>query len=46
LTIFEEAISTARKQPGKVDLAAPDYDVMIQYESDEGKPIHGIHLWL
>jgi hypothetical protein len=28
LTIFEVAISTARKQPGKVDLAAPDYDVM------------------
>lgn len=47
LSIFKTAITTARKQPGKVDLTEPDYDVMVQYESEEGQlPTHGIHLWL
>jgi hypothetical protein len=47
LSIFKTAITTASKQPGKVDLTEPDYDVMVQYESKEGQlPTHGIHLWL
>ncbi|OAT85420.1 hypothetical protein A6P54_18990 [Bacillus sp. MKU004] len=47
LSIFKTAITTARKQPGKVDLTEPDYDVMVQYESEEGQlQTHGIHLWL
>jgi hypothetical protein len=47
LSIFKTAITTARKQSGKVDLTQPDYDVMVKYESEEGQlPTHGIHLWL
>jgi hypothetical protein len=47
LSVFEEAITSARKQPGKVDLTKPDFDVMVQYESDEEHlPTHGLHLWL
>lgn len=45
--IFEKAITTAIKQPGKADISEPEYDVMVEYESDEGElPTHGIHLWL
>jgi hypothetical protein len=44
---FENAITTARKQPGKVDVSEPEYDVMVEYTSAEGKlPTHAIHLWL
>ena len=45
---FEEAISTARKQMGKVDVPEPEYDVMITYasENDRQLPTHAIHLWL
>ena len=47
LDIFEKAITTAVKQPGKVDISKPDYDVMVEYKADEGElPTHGIHLWL
>lgn len=47
LDIFEKAITTAVKQSGKVDYAKPNYDVMVEYESDGGGlPTHGIHLWL
>ncbi|MGR3763033.1 hypothetical protein [Rossellomorea sp. NS-SX7] len=48
LSFFETAITTARKQPGKVDFTEPDYDVMVEYEpNNEGDlPAHGIHLWL
>ncbi|MGN7403541.1 hypothetical protein ACTHO0_27235 [Cytobacillus praedii] len=47
LDIFEKAITTAIKQRGKVDISEPEYDVMVEYESDEGElPTHGIHLWL
>ncbi|MDA7026681.1 hypothetical protein PJ311_08680 [Bacillus sp. CLL-7-23] len=43
LDVFEKAITTAVKQSGKV----ADYDVVVEYESDEGGlPPHGIHLWL
>lgn len=47
LDTFEKAIKTAIKQPKKADKSKPDYDVMVEYESDEGElPTHGIHLWL
>ena len=47
LNIFEKAITTSVKQPGKADISEPEYDVMVEYESDEGElPTHGIHLWL
>ena len=47
IDIFKKAITTAAKQSGKVDITVPDYDVMVEYEADEGKlPTHGIHLWL
>lgn len=47
LDTFEKAITTAIKQRGKVDISEPEYDVMVEYESDEGElPTHGIHLWL
>ncbi|MFE8698760.1 hypothetical protein ACFYKT_20965 [Cytobacillus sp. FJAT-53684] len=44
LDVFEKAITTAVKRPGKVDISKPDYDVMVEYEG--GLPTHGIHLWL
>ncbi len=41
------ASTTAVKQPGKVDITKPEYDVMVEYKADEGElPTHGIHLWL
>ncbi|MFJ7976645.1 hypothetical protein ACIQZI_13225 [Peribacillus sp. NPDC096379] len=47
LDIFEKAITTAIKQLGKVDIAEPEYDVMVEYMAEEGElPTHGIHLWL
>ncbi|USK86198.1 hypothetical protein [Peribacillus asahii] len=47
IDIFKKAITTAVKQPGKVDITEPNYDVMVEYKSDgEGLPTHGIHLWL
>lgn len=47
LKIMEQAITTATKQPGKVEVAEPEYDVMVGYQSKEGElPTHGIHLWL
>jgi hypothetical protein len=47
LSVFEEAITSARKQPGKVDLTKPDFDLMVQYESDEEHlATRGLHLWL
>ncbi|VEF47605.1 Uncharacterised protein [Bacillus freudenreichii] len=47
LKIMEKAIVTAIKQPGKVDVSEPDYDVVVEYESTEGElPTHGLHLWL
>ncbi|MFS0655824.1 hypothetical protein [Bacillus sp. 179-C3.3 HS] len=47
LDVFEKAITTAVKQPGEVKMPKPDYDVMVEYESEEGGlPVHGIHLWL
>lgn len=44
LDIFEKAIATAIKQPGKADISEPEYDVMVEYEGE--LPTHGIHLWL
>lgn len=44
IAIFEKSITTAVKQPGKVDISIPDYDVMVEYEAE--LPAHGIHLWL
>lgn len=47
IDIFEKAITTAVKQPGKVDIDEPEYDVMVEYKAKEGElPTHGIHLWL
>lgn len=47
IDIFEKAITTAVKQPGEVKIPEPDYDVMVEYEAEEGGlPTHGIHLWL
>ncbi|EOR24610.1 hypothetical protein KGR20_09900 [Cytobacillus oceanisediminis] len=47
LDVFEKAITTAVKQPGEVKISEPDYDVMVEYEAEEGGlPTHGIHLWL
>ena len=44
---FSNAITTAQKQMGKVDVSEPEYDVMVEYTSAEGQfPTHGIHLWL
>ncbi|WP_313804307.1 hypothetical protein [Cytobacillus sp.] len=44
LDIFERAITTAIKKPGKADISEPEYDVMVEYEGE--LPTHGIHLWL
>lgn len=47
LDVFEKAITTSVKQPGEVKISEPDYDVMVEYEAEEGGlPTHGIHLWL
>lgn len=47
IDVFKKAITTAVKQPGKVDISKPDYDVMVEYGAEEGGlPTHGIHLWL
>jgi hypothetical protein len=47
LNVFEKAITTAVMQSGKADTTKPDYDIMVEYEADEGGlPTHGIHLWL
>ncbi|WP_238988140.1 hypothetical protein [Filibacter tadaridae] len=45
---FKNAITTAQKQIGHVDVSDPEYDVMVEYTSaEEGQlPTHGIHLWL
>ncbi|MBP2243265.1 hypothetical protein J2Z40_003864 [Cytobacillus eiseniae] len=47
LDIFKMAITTAIKQPQQAEIAEPEYDVMVEYESDKGElPTHGIHLLL
>ncbi|MCJ8008619.1 hypothetical protein ACFFF5_08375 [Lederbergia wuyishanensis] len=47
LDIFEKAITSAVKKSGKVDLAEPEYDVMVEYKSNEGDlPVHALHFWL
>ncbi|MBS4201784.1 hypothetical protein KHA93_19455 [Bacillus sp. FJAT-49732] len=47
LDIFEKAIKTAVKEPGKVNVLEPEYDVMVEYKSKEGGlPVHALHLWL
>lgn len=47
IDVFKKAITTAVKQPGEVKISEPDYDVMVEYEADEGGlPTHGMHLWL
>ncbi|MCR2822255.1 hypothetical protein [Lederbergia panacisoli] len=47
LNIFEKAITTAVKQSGKVDILKPEFDVMVEYKSEEGGlPVHALHLWL
>lgn len=47
IKVFQNAILTAQKQIGKVDVSEPEYDVMVQYISAEGQlPTHGIHFWL
>ncbi|MGG4107681.1 hypothetical protein AAXB25_27710 [Paenibacillus lautus] len=44
VSVFEEAIRTARKQPDDAKPTAPDYDVMVIYAQQS--PIHAIKLWL
>lgn len=47
IKVFQNAILTAQKQTGKVDVSEPEYDVMVKYTSAEGQlPTHGIYLWL
>lgn len=47
IKVFKNSIITAHKQMGKVDVAEPEYDVMVKYTSAKGQlPTHGIHLWL
>lgn len=47
IEVFKNAITTAQKEVGKVDVSEPDYDVAVIYTSAEGQlPAHGIHLWL
>ncbi len=47
LKVFKEAIATAVKQHGIVNMVEPEYDIMVVYESSEAEmPTHGIHLWL
>ncbi|MBT2763335.1 hypothetical protein [Paenibacillus sp. ISL-20] len=44
VSIFEEAIRTARKQPDDAKRTDPDYDVMVIYTQQS--PVHAIKLWL
>ncbi|MGE7827552.1 hypothetical protein [Paenibacillus sp. NPDC093718] len=44
VSVFEEAIRTARKQPNDAKRTDPDYDVMVVYAQQS--PIHAIKLWL
>ncbi|RBP93190.1 hypothetical protein DFO70_106325 [Cytobacillus firmus] len=44
IAAFEEAITTAVKQPGNADISKPEYDIAVEYKGD--LPSHGIHLWL
>lgn len=47
LDIWIHAITSAKKQIGSEDVSKADYDVMVEYDSREGKlPTHGLHLWL
>lgn len=47
LDIFERAIRTAVKNPGKKADSEPEYDVMVEYDASKGGfPTHGLHLWL
>ncbi|MFA9559203.1 hypothetical protein ACERII_17985 [Evansella sp. AB-rgal1] len=47
IPIFREAITTATKETYSIDIDTSDYDLLIEYESDEGAlPAHPIHLWL
>ncbi|NEU31764.1 hypothetical protein GN156_13415 [bacterium LRH843] len=41
---FKKAITTAGKFMGDVEIADPEYDVMVEYAGH--LPTHGIHLWL
>lgn len=44
VSVFEEAIRTARKQPVDAKGTDPDYDVMVIYA--QPFPVHAIKLWL
>ncbi len=44
VSVFEEAIRTARKQPDDAKRTDPGYDVMVIYAQQS--PMHAIKLWL
>jgi len=44
VSVFEEAIRTARKQADDAKRTDPDYDVMVVYAQQS--PVHAIRLWL
>lgn len=47
IKLIKNAIITAQKQTGKVDVSEPEYDVLVKYTSAKDQlPTHGIHLWL
>lgn len=47
IKVFENAITTAKKQAVKIDVSEPEYDLMVEYEASKGElPAHAIHLWL
>jgi hypothetical protein len=43
ISVFKKAILSAVKQPGQVDIAVPEYDLMVEYGE---LPTHAMHLWL
>ncbi|WP_071458658.1 hypothetical protein [Bacillus massilinigeriensis] len=46
LAIFEQAITSAVKEEGTVDIALSDFDIAVEYGKPGQFPPHGIHLWL
>lgn len=44
ISVFEEAIRTAREHQENTKRTAPDYDVMVIYTQQS--PVHAIKLWL
>ena len=44
IKMFEKSIRTAVKQKSDINVAKPDFDVMVEYGG--GLPTHAIHLWL